>query len=105
MAIDRKTAHIVISEFEKRQRQNGQKEIINRYNERWTAESLLESMSKNDLLEAMDYYFEINSEPRWNKFARLAGALLNAKRDRDADRKNRAEQRRIMKEVLSEFRG
>lgn len=102
---DRKAAHVLISNFEKRQRQAGRTELINRYSERWTADSLLESMSTSELNEAMDYYFRITKTPTWKSFALNATKLLKAKRDIDNDKKVREIQRAKMKEIMDEFRG
>lgn len=100
----RKDRHALISRFEKLAK--GKSQVINRYVEEWAADSLLESMPKDNIYEAMDYYFEINnSNPQWRAFVRNADKILTAKRDRERDEIERAERRRQMKEVLNEFGG
>ena len=99
----RKDRHALISRFEKLA--NGKSQVINRYVEEWAADSLLESMPKDNIHEAMDYYFEINDNPQWRAFGRNADKILMAKRDRERDEIERAERRRQMKEVLNEFGG
>ena len=103
---ERKDCHALISRFEKKCKDRGTHLSLNRYTERWAADALLESISKDDLNNAMDYYFQINREkgwiPDWQFFARNADKLLKAKHDADADEKARAEIRRKLKEVMNE---
>lgn len=102
----RKDRFALISRFEKICKDRGTPVTINRYIELWAAEALFETMSKEDLHDAMDYYFKINREdnwqPSWQFYAKNVDKLLGAKKDADRDAVERAEIRRKLKEVMNE---
>lgn len=99
---ERKDCHALISRFEKMYKERVGPIIINRHTERWTADSLLESMDRQDLYKAMDYYFKINPRPTWAIFARRADELLAACRNAEADAEQRAVQREKLRRVINE---
>ena len=103
---ERKDCHALISRFEKLCKNRGIHVVINRYVERWTADSLLESMTMADLHRAMDHYFTINHGPGWTPtwqfFSRNADRLLRASIESETDAKNRAIARDRMRQILNE---
>ena len=76
--------------------------VINRHTERWAADSLLESMSVDELHKAMDYYFKVNPCPTWAMFARKAGDLLAACENAELDAEHRAVQRERLRRIINE---
>lgn len=78
---------------------------INKYNEQWAADALLESFSFDKLNEAMQYYFKINPRPTWKGFANNADRLLQSMNAKKEDEEFRAQMRAKAKEWLSESRG
>lgn len=103
---DRKERFALISRFEKHYRTRDLSPLtINKYNEQWAADALLESFDLHDLYDAMEYYFKINDRPTWKGFANNADRLLQSMKAKQEDEKFRAEMRQKAKEWLSESRG
>jgi hypothetical protein len=103
---DRKSRFAVLSRYEKHCKISGLPQInMNKYNEQWAADALLESFSMEDIYGAMEYYFAINSNPTWKGFANNVDRLLQSKAAREEDDRLRAERRKQAKEWLSESRG
>lgn len=102
---DRKQCHAVMSKFEALCKQHNISVVLNRYSERWTADSLLESMALDDLYRAMDYYFQVNANPTWQNFARNADKLLAAHKETMRDKQERAQRREQLKRIIGESRG
>ena len=103
---DRKERFALISKFEQFCRINDiPVPTINKYNEQWAADALLESFTFDQLKEAMQYYFSINSRPTWKGFANNADRLLQSMQAKIDDEEFRMEMRRKAKEWLSESRG
>ena len=100
---DRKDRFTVISRFEKKLRENNiAVPFINKYNEQWAADALLESFSFDDIDRAMTYYFSINANPTWKGFANNVDKILETLRLRKEDDRLRAERREKAKEWLSD---
>ena len=100
---DRKERFAVLSRFDKHCKMSGiSAHQINKYNEQWAADALLESFSMNDIYDAMTYYFEINPRPTWKGFANNVDRLLQSKAEKEEDLRLRAERRAMAKEWLSE---
>ena len=103
---DRKNRFAVLSRYEKHCKINGfPSPNINKYNEQWAADALLESFSIDEIYDAMTYYFMINPRPSWKGFANNVDRLLQSKAAKEEDDKLRAERRAKAKEWLSESRG
>jgi hypothetical protein len=103
---DRKDRFALISKFEQFCRNNNVPvPTLNKYNEQWAADALLESFSFNELKNAMQYYFSINVRPTWKGFANNADKLLQSMQAKKDDEEFRAEMRRKAKEWLNESRG
>ena len=104
--VDRKERFALLSKFEQFCRANNiVVPVINKYNEQWAADALLESFTFDQLKEAMEYYFSINNRPTWKGFANNADRLLQSMRARKEDEEFRADMRKKAKEWLSESRG
>lgn len=100
---DRKDRFTVISRFEKKLRENNiAVPFINKYNEQWAADALLESFSFDEIYDAMEYYFQINPRPSWKGFANNVDRLLQSKADKEEDMRLRAERRAMAKDWLSD---
>lgn len=103
---DRKERFALISRFEKHCKMNDIKIApINKYNEQWASDALLESFEMDELYTAMEYYFKINPRPTWKGFANNADRLLQSMQAKKEDQEFRAEMRQKAKEWLSESRG
>jgi len=100
---DRKERFAILSRFEKHYKMSGlPPTMINKYNEQWAADALIESFSLDEIYEAMEYYFQINPRPSWKGFANNVDRLLQSKADKEEDMRLRAERRAMAKEWLSE---
>lgn len=75
---------------------------INKYNEQWAADALLESFPLTEIYDAMSYYFEINPNPTWRGFANNVDRLLQSKAAKEEDDRLRAERRAMAKEWLND---
>lgn len=92
---DRKIRFMVISKFEKACRDNGiARPAINKNREQWAADALLESYRLDEIDEALDYYFKVNSSPKWSWFANNMDKILAAIDAKREDEEFRAEQRK-----------
>lgn len=104
--VDRKERFALLSRFEKMCKMNDIVNApINKYNEQWAADALLESFTTDQLHAAMDYYFSINARPTWKGFANNADRLLQSMQAKKEDEEFRAQMRQKAKEWLSESRG
>lgn len=100
--VDRKDRFAVLSRYEKHCKINSlPAPNINKYNEQWAADALLESFDINDIYDAMTYYFSINPSPTWKGFANNIDRLLQSKAAKEEDDRLRAERRAKAKEWLS----
>lgn len=98
---DRKYRFAVLSRFEKLIKTYERKPvIINKYNEQWAADALLESIDIQDIYDAMEYYFKINSRPTWKGFANNVDRLIQSKKDKEEDDRLRAERRVMAREWI-----
>ena len=103
---DRKERFAVLSRFEKHWKINNFPDLnINKYNEQWAADALLESFDVGEIYDAMEYYFSINPKPTWKGFANNVDRLIQSKKDKQEDDRLRAERRAMAKEWLNESRG
>jgi hypothetical protein len=103
---DRKDRFALISKFEQYCKKNNiTSPNMNKYNEQWAADALLESFTFDQLNQAMQYYFSINQRPTWKGFANNADRLLQSMQSKIQDEEFRAEMRKRAKEWLNESRG
>lgn len=103
---DRKQRFAVLSKFEYHCKINGLPQPnLNKYNEQWAADALLESFPYDQILESMQYYFSINQRPTWKGFANNVDRLLQSMQAKKDDEEFRKEMRQKAKEWLSESRG
>jgi hypothetical protein len=70
--------------------------------EQWASDALVESYGLHGCYDILEYYFKVNGSPSWNYFAYNAEKILQAKKDKEQDDKEREERRRMAKEWLSE---
>jgi len=100
---DRKERFAVLSRYDKHcKMRNLPVPNINKYNEQWAADALVESFSLQDIYDAMEYYFSINPLPTWKGFANNVDRLIQSKAAKEEDDRLRAERRAMAKEWLSE---
>ena len=98
---DRKDRFALISKFEQNYKANGiVKPAINKYNEQWAADALLESFEYKDIIIAMSYYFKINGNPTWRGFANNVDRLLQSIKTQEEDRIFREDMRLKAKEWI-----
>lgn len=99
---DRKERFILISAFEKMYRDKfAQKPVINKYNEQWAADALLESFGREDCEMAMRYYFHVNQVPSWKSYAKNVDKLLNSIEIQKQDKESREQMKKMAKEWLN----
>lgn len=100
---DRKDRFALISRFEKHCKLNDVSQAqINKYNEQWAADALLESFSVGDIYDVMEYYFVIHQRPTWKGFANNVDRLIQSKKDREEDDRLRSERRVMAKEWMND---
>ena len=100
--VDRKERFALLSRYEKYCKLNNIfMPAMNKYNEQWAADALLESFTFEQIDTAMQYYFSINPNPTWKGFANNVDRLLQLKADKEEDQRLRAERRAMAKEWLS----
>ena len=68
--------------------------------EQWAADGLIESYGMSVCYDLLEYYFKVSPRPSWNFFSYNAEKILQAKKDKDLDDKERAERRLMAKEWL-----
>ena len=78
------------------------KPTLNLNVEQWAADALVESYGLQHCYDLLEYYFQVATTPSWNFFAYNAEGILNAKRLREKDDKERAERREMAKRWLNE---
>ena len=99
---DRKDRFALITRFERSCKMKGMSvPTINKYNEQWAADALLESFDVDALYRAMEYYFSIQDRPTWKSFANNAGRLLESMKASKDDREFRADMRQKAKEWMN----
>jgi hypothetical protein len=99
---DRKDRFAVLSRYEKHCKVNGlPAPNLNKYNEQWAADALIESFSIQEIYDAMTYYFMINGNPTWRGFANNVDRLIQSRAAKEEDDRLRAERRAKAKEWLS----
>ena len=100
---DRKDRFALISKFEQNYKVNGMvKPAINKYNEQWAADALLESFDYSEILLAMSYYFKINNNPTWKGFANNVDRLLQSIKIQEEDRLFREDMKAKAKEWVDD---
>jgi hypothetical protein len=99
---DRKERFAVLSRYEKHCKENGlSAPNLNKYNEQWASDALLESFPMGEIYDAMKYYFAISPNPTWRGFANNMHRLIESKVAKEEDDRLRAERRAMAKEWLS----
>jgi len=99
---DRQERFILIGVFEKLYRDKfGEKPVINKYNEQWAADALLESFGREDCEMAMRYYFHVNQIPSWKSYANNVHRLLTSIEMQKQDKESRKEMREKAREWLN----
>lgn len=99
---DRKDRFAILSRYEKHCKLNYlPAPNLNKYNEQWAADALLESFSMQEIYDAMTYYFVINPSPTWRGFANNVERLLQSMAAKEEDDRLRAERRAKAKEWLA----
>lgn len=99
---DRTQRFALISRFEKACKDREYpRALLNKNKEQWSADALLESYTFDELLEAMRYYFVVNSRPTWGNFANNVDKVLSAMETNHQDELLRAEMREKAKQWLT----
>ena len=99
---DRKDRFAILSRYEKHCKLNHlPAPNLNKYNEQWAADALLESFGMQEIYDAMTYYFIINPSPTWRGFANNVDRLLQSMAAKEEDDRLRAERRAKAKEWLA----
>lgn len=100
--VERKERFALLSRYEKYCKLNSIFMLpMNKYNEQWAADALLESFTFDQIDMAMQYYFSISPNPTWKGFANNVDRLLQSKAEKEEDQRLRAERRAMAKEWLT----
>jgi hypothetical protein len=100
---DRKDRMALLSRYSKFHTQRYEaKPSLNLNVEQWAADALVESYGLHGCYDILEYYFKVSQNPSWNYFAYNAEKILQAKKDKDQDSREREERRRMARKWLSE---
>ena len=100
---DRKDRMALLSRYSKLYKQKyNEKPTINLNVEQWASDALIESYGLQECYDLLEYYYSVANSPSWNFFAYNAENIVNAKRLREQDSKERKERRQLAKKWLSE---
>jgi hypothetical protein len=100
---DRKDRMALLSRYSKLYKQKyNEKPTINLNVEQWASDALIESYGLQECYDLLEYYYSVANSPSWNFFAYNAENIVNAKRLREQDSKERKERRRLAKKWLNE---
>lgn len=100
---DRKDRMALLSRYSKHYTiKYGSKPSLNLNVEQWSADALIESYGIGTCYDLLEYYFKVAESPVWNSFAYNAENLLQARKNKEQDEKERAERRAMARKWLSE---
>jgi hypothetical protein len=100
---ERKDRMALLSRYSKYHTQRYEvKPSLNLNVEQWSSDALIESYGLPVCYDLLEYYFKVAESPTWNFFAYNAEKLVQARKDKDQDDRDRAERRAKAREWLSE---
>lgn len=100
---DRKERMALLSRYNKLHLQRYEKKTLLNLNvEQWAADGLIESYGLGQCYDLLDYYFNVSAAPSWSYFAYNAEKILEAKVEKEQDKKEREERRQLGKKWLNE---
>ena len=79
-----------------------ERSLLNLNVEQWAADALIESYGMEYCYEIMQYYFDVAEKPTWKYFAYNTDDIINARKQSEQDKRERAERRQMAKAWLSE---
>jgi hypothetical protein len=95
---ERKERMALLSRYGKLHLQRYEKKnLLNLNVEQWAADGLIESYGL-----AQCYYFNVSAAPSWSYFAYNAEKILDAKLEKEQDKKEREERRKLARKWISE---
>lgn len=100
---DRKERMALLSRYNKLHLQRYEKKALLNLNvEQWAADGLIESYGLGQCYDLLDYYFNVSAAPSWSYFAYNVEKILEAKVEKEQDKKEREERRQLGKKWLNE---
>ena len=100
---ERKDRMALLSRYKKLHLQRYEaKSIMNLNAEQWAADGLIESYGIGVCYDLLDYYFNVAIAPSWSYFAYNAEKILEAKIEKEQDKKEREERRKLARKWISE---
>jgi hypothetical protein len=100
---ERKERMALLSRYGKLHLQRYEKKnLLNLNVEQWAADGLIESYGLAQCYDLLDYYFNVAIAPSWSYFAYNAEKILDAKLEKEQDKKEREERRQLGKKWLNE---
>jgi len=100
---DRKERMALLSRYNKLHLQRYEKKsLINLNVEQWAADGVIDSYGLSQCYDLLDYYFSVAAAPSWSYFAYNAEKILEAKIEKEQDKKEREERRQLGKKWLNE---
>ena len=79
-----------------------ERSLLNLNVEQWAADALIESYGMEYCYEIMQYYFSVAATPTWKYFAYNTDDIINARKQSEQDKLERAQRREMAKAWLSE---
>ncbi len=100
---ERKERMALLSRYSKLHLQRYEKKTLLNLNvEQWAADGLIESYGLGQCYDLLDYYFNVAVAPSWSYFAYNAEKILEAKIEKEQDKKEREERRKLARKWISE---
>jgi hypothetical protein len=100
---ERKERMALLSRYGKLHLQRYEKKnLLNLNVEQWAADGLIESYGLAQCYDLLDYYFNVAIVPSWSYFAYNAEKILDAKLEKEQDKKEREERRKLARKWINE---
>lgn len=100
---ERKDRMALLSRYSKHHTQKYEaKPSLNLNVEQWSADALIESYGISLCYDLLEYYFKVAESPSWNHFAYNAENILQARKNKEQDQKEREQRRAMARKWLSE---
>lgn len=100
---ERKERMALLSRYNKLHLQRYEKKpLLNLNVEQWAADGVIESYGLSQCYDLLDYYFSVSFAPSWSYFVYNAEKILEAKLEKEQDKKEREERRKLGRKWLSE---
>ena len=100
---ERKDRMALLSRYNKHyELRYSEKPVYNMWAEQWAADALVDSYTLKFCYDLLEYYFDVAQNPDWKYFSNNAQDIIQSKKNKERDDKERAERRAKAKAWLNE---